>query len=455
MESVDRGTHACGSRRHAWTRRGVLQSLLGMSAWGAGAAASSRLVRAAQTQRKQVLFVWLDGAMSQFESWDPKPGTRFGGPFRDIATRVPGVRLSELMPRMAERMDRFSIVRSLHTRYEDHSKGLIPIQQGDPKNRGVAYPLFGSAVARLYAADNDPLPPYIHIKPGSGGFMYQDGGFLGAKYGALALGDGKAPANLIGPPSEATSETSSSGPSSGSSSAAASGSPLGASRVAMRDAIRQQLDDRYASRRDPELAAAYRHTYQVARQMARHAELFAPERLQARDIERYGSSEFGRHLLQARQLIEAGVAFVKVTMFHWDTHGDNFNCHQDGVPQVDTALAALIDDLVDRGLYERTLVVVMSEFGRTPKINARVGRDHWPECWSMGVGGGGIRPGVVVGRTNELGTFNQHEEYDVGHLFHTFFRALGIDPATTEYDNDGQPLPIAHDDCGPIKELLA
>jgi hypothetical protein len=401
-----------------------------MSAWGAGAAASSRLVQAAQSRRKQVLFVWLDGAMSQFESWDPKPGTRFGGPFRDIATRVPGIRLSELMPRMAERMDRFSVVRSLHTRYEDHSKGVIPIQQGDPKNRGVAYPLFGSAVARLYAAENDPLPPYIHIKPGSGGFMYQDGGFLGAKYGALALGDGKAPANLMGPPSEAA-------------------------QAAARDALREKLDERYTNRRDRELSGAYRHTYQVARQMARHAELFAPERLSARDIERYGGSEFGRHLLQARQLIEAGVAFVKVTMFHWDTHGDNFNCHQDGVPQVDAALAALLDDLAERGLYERTLVVVMSEFGRTPKINGRVGRDHWPECWSMGVGGGGIRPGVVVGRTNDLGTFNQNEEYDVGHLFHTFFRALGIDPATTEYDNDGQPLPIAHDDYGPIKELLA
>lgn len=429
MESIDRAAYACRSRQHRWSRRAVLQKLLGTTACAVGATASSPLVRAAQTQRKQVLFVWLDGAMSQFESWDPKPGTRFGGPFRDIATRVPGVRLSELMPRMAERMDRFSIVRSLHTRYEDHSKGVIPIQQGDPKNRGVAYPLFGSAVARLYAAENDPLPPYIHIKPGSGGFMYQDGGFLGAKYGALALGDGKAPANLAASPSDAA-------------------------RAATRDAFRQQLDDRYASRRDPELTSAYRHTYQVARQMARHAELFAPEKLQARDIQRYGGSEFGRHLLQARQLIEAGVAFVKVTMFHWDTHGDNFNCHQDGVPQVDAALAALIDDLIERGLYDRTLVVVMSEFGRTPKINGRVGRDHWPECWSMGLGGGGIRPGVVVGRTNELGTFNQHEEYDVGHLFHTFFRALGIDPSTTEYDNDGQPLPIAHDDCGPIKELL-
>ena len=160
-------------------------------------------------------------------------------------------------------------------------------------------------------------------------------------------------------------------------------------------------------------------------------------------------------MVQARRLLEAGVTFVKVTMYRWDTHGDNFNCHQDGVPQVDTALAAMIDDLIERGLYDHTLVVVMSEFGRTPKINGRIGRDHWPECWSMGMGGAGIKPGVIVGKTNDKGSFNDGKEYDVGHLFHTFFRAIGIDPAKTEYDNNGQPLPIAHDDHHPIEELLA
>lgn len=421
---------ACGSDQHRWTRRGVLQALLGATVAGAGWTAQSRLALAAKKRRKQVLFIWLDGAMSQFESWDPKPGTRFGGPFKSIPTRVPGVHLSELMPRMAERIHHFSIVRSMHTKYEDHSKGVIPIQQGDPKNRGVTYPLLGSAVARLYGTENDELPAYIHIKPGSGGFMYQDAGFLGAKYGALALGDGKAPANLQ------SLETS-------------------PDRAAARDELRSRINKRFEQARNRELSDAYNQTHRVAQQMARHARLFDPARLKPKDIERYGSSEFGRHLLQARGLIEAGVTFVKVTMYHWDTHGDNFNCHQDGVAQVDTALGALLDDLIDRGLYEETLVIVMSEFGRTPKINARVGRDHWPECWSVALGGGGIRPGIVVGKTNDLGTFNAHEEYDVGHLFHTYFRVLGIDPAKTEYDNGGQPLPIAHDDHGPIKELFA
>jgi uncharacterized protein (DUF1501 family) len=332
---------------------------------------------------------------------------------------------------MAQRMDRISLVRSMHTRFEDHSKAVVPIQQGDPKNRGVPYPFLGSAVARLLEGGERHLPPYIHIKPGSGGFMVQDAGFLGPKYGALTLGDGQAPANLIGPDAADTA------------------------RQEARRAIRERANARFARGRVTELSDAYNITYQIAAQMARQADLFDPTRLPADDLARYGSGDFGRHLLQARRLIEAGVAFVKVTMYHWDTHGDNFNCHQDGVPEIDAALAALLDDLADRGLYERTLVVVLSEFGRTPKINGRVGRDHWPECWSMALGGGGIRPGVVVGQTNDLGTHNLHAEYDVGHLFHTFFQTLGIDPQTTSYDNGGQPLPIAHDDCRPIQELLS
>jgi uncharacterized protein (DUF1501 family) len=294
----------------------------------------------------------------------------------------------------------------------------------------VSYPFLGSAVTRLLDCGKFALPPYIHIKPGSGGFMVQDAGFLGAKYGALTLGDGLPPANLVGPDAAATA------------------------RREARRAIRERANARFARGRAAELPDAYNITYQIAEQMARHADLFDPERLPADDLARYGGGQFGRHLLQARRLIEAGVAFVKVTMYHWDTHGDNFNCHQDGVPEVDSALSALFDDLDQRGLYDRTLVIVLSEFGRTPRINARVGRDHWPECWSMALGGGGIRPGVVVGETNELGTFNAHEEYDVGHLFHTFFRALGIDANTTSYDNGGQPLPIAHDDCHAIQELL-
>ncbi|MCH7729590.1 MAG: DUF1501 domain-containing protein, partial [Planctomycetes bacterium] len=359
--------------------RTLLGSVGGVAAGGLLAPAFASQVRA---QQKRVLFVWLDGAMSQLESWDPKPGTQFGGPFKAIQTSVPGVHLSELLPNMAARMNQFSVVRSMHTRFEDHSRAVKPIQRGDPKDRGVTYPFLGSALAKLIGAGESSLPPYIHIKPGSGGFHYQDAGFLGPQFGALALGDGKPPANLA-PPKSVTDEI-----------------------IRERMQLREQLNRGFSERRVTELSDAYNYTYQVARQLMKNAELFDPSRLDEKDLQRYGESEFGKHMLQARQLLEAGVMFVKVTMYHWDTHGDNFNCHLDGVPKVDKALAAMIDDLVARGMYDSTLVVVLSEFGRTPKINGRVGRDHWPECWSMGIGGCGIKPGVVAGKTNDKGTFN-------------------------------------------------
>ena len=425
--------HACGSVVHDLTRRQMLQSLVGTSAALATCEglAESAWAQAVKPQAKQVLFIWLDGAMSQFESWDPKPNSRFGGPFQAIQTSLPGVALCELMPHMAQRMDRFSIVRSMHTKYEDHSKGVIPIQQGDPKNRGVSYPLLGSAVVRLLDKTDSSLPPYIHLKPGSGGFMFQDAGFLGAKYGALALGDGKAPPNLVSLQGADTA------------------------RFERRKLLRDKLNGRFCTSRLTEDSDAYNYTYRVAEQMARHAHLFDPAQLKPEDLARYGGTQFGQHLLQAGRLIEAGVTFVKVTMFHWDTHGDNFNCHLDGVPQVDRALGALLDDLTARGLYDQTLVMILSEFGRTPRINGRIGRDHWPECWSLGLGGGGIRPGVVVGKTNDLGSFNANDEYDIGHVFHTVFQALGIDPLLEEYDNRGQPLPIANETCQVIPELVA
>lgn len=425
-------SYSCHSTEHALSRRQMLKSMGGaVAAVGMSELVEPVLAEQVRQRQKQVLFVWLDGAMSQFETWDPKPGTQFGGPFKAIQTRLPGVRLCELMPNMAQRMNRFSIIRSMHTRFEDHSLAVDPIQRGDPKNRGVTYPFLGSAVSKLLGDGRHALPPYIHIKPGSGGFMHQDAGFLGPEYGALALGDGRPPANLQPPPA-LTPE-------------------IHAARSELRDAINQ----RFARQRTRQLSNTYNYTFRIAQQMMDNAQLFDPARLDEKDLARYGGTEFGRHMLQARRLLEAGVTFVKVTMYYWDTHGDNFNCHLSGVPQVDQALAAILDDLINRGMYEHTLVVVLSEFGRTPKINGRIGRDHWPECWSLGLGGGGIKPGVVVGATNERGTFNAGAEYDIGHVFHTIFRALGIDPDKTEYDNNGQPLPIAHDDCSAIRELLA
>ena len=384
-----------------------------------------------QRQGRQVLFIWLDGGISQLESWDPKPRTEFGGPFRAIPTSVLGVHFSELVPETAKRMDKLAVIRSMSTKDENHSTGVARVQRGDPKNRGVDYPFLGSALAKLLPPPANNLPPYMHIKPGRGGFQWQDAGFLGAKYGALALGEGKPPIHIFRPAS------------------------IDDPRDEARNALRRRMNGEFRRERRDSDVAAYELSYDMAEQLMKRKDLFDETMVPAADVARYGSHPLGRHLLQARRLIEAGVQFVKVTSYHWDMHGDNFNMHRQLVPQIDRPFAAVIDDLHDRGLLDRVLVVLMSEFGRTPKINTRLGRDHWPEAWSVVLAGCGIKRGVVVGKTTPNGAFCDGAEYDCGHLFHTIFEAVGVQSSKTEYVNNGQPLPIAHENHAKIAEVLA
>jgi uncharacterized protein DUF1501 len=427
----------CKPQEHFWSRRQILGALAGaagaagLAPGGIGLLTQPTVAAELKKKQKQVLFIWIDGGMSQLESWDPKPNTVFGGPFRAIPTSVPGIHISELMPRSAQVMHHLALLRSVHTQDNSHSAGVGRIQRGDPKNRGVTYPFFGSAVAKLIGPGESGLPPYVSIKPGSGGFLHADAGFLGPKYGAVAFGDGKPPENLL-PPESLT--------------VAAAGD---------RDMLRRAANARYAQGRRQTMGEATSYVYDVARTLMQRQELFDASKFDHRDVERYGSHEFGRHMLEARQMLEAGVTFVKVTSFGWDTHGDNFNGHLSLMPKFDQAFAAVIEDLADRGMLDNVLVIAMSEFGRTPRINGHIGRDHWPEAWSVAMAGSGLKRGVVVGQTNEQGTYIMTDEHDIGDLFHTWFSCLGIDTSKVAYDNGGQPLPLAHEDMHAVKELLA
>src|SRR3569623_922298 len=422
----------CKPWAHQLSRRRLLCAATGAAAlWGLGSFAQPALADELQKRQKQVLFIWIDGGVSQLESWDPKPGTQFGGPFRDIATSVPDIRISELLPKSARQMHHLALVRSLCTKDNAHSSGVARIQRGDPKNRGVVYPYFGSAVAKLLGPGTSGMPPYVWIKPGSGGFIYGDAGFLGPKYGALAFGDGKPPENLLRSPAVSEADD------------------------ALRRELRRRAETRYAQGRRTNSVEANGFVYDVAGELTKRAGLFDESKFSPQDVERYGRHELGRHLLMARKMLEAGVTFVKVNSYGWDTHGDNFVGHSNLVPKFDQAFAAIVEDLAASGMLDHVLVIAISEFGRTPRINGHVGRAHWPEAWSAVMGGCGIKRGLAVGKTNAEGTWVATEEYDIGHMFHTWFRALGIDPRQTEYDNNGQPLPIAHDDCHALTELLA
>ena len=431
-------TYACQTAEHLVARRRFL-GLAGASAMaGAGVLASplGAFVRPAaaaelQSKQKRILMVYLAGGLSQLESWDPKPGTDTGGPFRAIPTSVPGIHISELLPQTARQMHRLSIVRGVNINENDHGRGSYIMHTGrvpDPSNE---YPHLGSVAARCLSPENDPLPGYIHITPGGGGGLSSsDAAFLGPRYASVVLGGGQPPQNTVRPDTvtEAADQA--------------------------RQAMRRRVNDHFARRRRTAETEAYTQTYDQAAELMKRRELFDVTKEPATDAERYGSHDFGRHCLLARRLLENGVTFVKVSHSNYDTHNENFDFHLEQLGEFDQAFSTLVADLADRGLWESTLLVVNSEFGRTPGINQYCGRDHWGTAWSVVLGGTGVKLGGAYGSTNHNGTEVKDGQVNGAQLFHTYLQAVGLD-STETFDVSGRPLPMADPAFGPIKELLA
>jgi Protein of unknown function (DUF1501) len=394
-----RCSYACNSPDHVLSRRQFLGATA-VAGIGAGFSSFTRPSIAAVLARKQpqVLVIWLAGGASQLETWDPKPKTETGGPFRSIETSVPGERISELLLRTATQMHRPALLRSINTNENDHGKGTYLIHTGRPQSPASVYPHLGSVMARWLTKAGNPLPGYIHITPGGDGKGSSEAAFLGPKYNPLYLGNGHALANTAPDPAL---------------------SALGASG---RQAMRMHANDRFARRRRTAETEAYTTTYDQARKLMSRREVFDVSKEPAKDLDRYGTHDFGRHCLLARRLLEAGATFVQVSHSNYDTHNENFDFHLEQVGEFDISFATLIDDMAARGLLQHTVVVVMSEFGRTPQINYLYGRDHWGTAWSICLAGAGIKPGNVVGKTSANGTEIVDKQVGGGHLFHTHLR---------------------------------
>jgi uncharacterized protein (DUF1501 family) len=424
--------YACQSPEHLISRRRFLAGsagavgMLGFKDMLTPAAAAEM-----RRQDKRVLVIFLAGGLSQLESWDPKPGTTTGGPFQAIPTSVPGIHISELLPYTATQMHRLSVVRGLNSLENDHGRGAYVMQTGRRQNPAERYPHFGAAVAKLLSPEDSPLPGYIHVTPrGESGFNRGDAAFLGARYASVTLADGQPPTNLLRP------------------------ATLTEQADAQRQALRERLNQRFAQTRRSADTEAYTNSYAQALEVMQRGRLFdiGQEPRVVRDL--YGDHEFGRHCLLARRLLEHGVHFVKVTHSNYDTHHENFDFHIEQLGEFDRTFATLLDDLQQRGLLERTLVVVMSEMGRTPTINRNMGRDHWGRAWSVAMAGCGLKAGAVVGRTNADGTAVVDREVNGGHLFHTYFRALGLDPRRNHY-HQGRPIAMGDPQADAIQEILA
>jgi uncharacterized protein (DUF1501 family) len=426
--------YACNSPEHALSRR---QFLVGSAVGAAGVLGFQQMLSPANAeelrrQDKRVLVIFLAGGVSQLESWDPKPGTNTGGPFLSIPTSVPGIRISELLPYTALQMHRLCLVRGINTAEDEHSRGAHIMQTGRRQTPGERYPHLGSAVAKLLGNEDSPLPGYIHISPrgDGGGFNRGDAAFLGPRYASVTLADGTPPANLFRPPT------------------------LTELADSERNDIRAQVDQRFMQTHRTADTEAYTNSYAQAAEIMRQQQIFDITREPAGLRQRYGTHEFGRHCLLARRLLENGITFVKVTHSNYDTHHENFDFHIEQLGEFDRSFATLLEDLQQRGMLDRTLVIVMSEFGRTPTINRNFGRDHWSRAWSVAMAGCGIRGGACVGRTNDNGTQVTDRQVHGGHLFHTYFRALGLDPRRNHY-HQGRPIPMADPQADAITEVLA
>jgi uncharacterized protein (DUF1501 family) len=260
--------------------------------------------------------------------------------------------------------------------------------------------------------------------------MRSDAAFLGPKYASIMLGNGQPPQNSTLPEG------------------------LSAEADLRRSAFRSTVNDHFARRRRSAETDAFVSSFDQARQLMDRREVFDVAKEPAADHERYGKHEFGTQCLLARRLLEQGVSCVQVYHSNYDTHHENFDFHIEQLGEFDRTFATLVADLVDRGLWSSTLLVVMSEFGRTPQINNRFGRDHWGTAWSVVLGGCGIQPGAVIGKTNDNGTEVADRQVDHGHLFHTYLRAVGAD-STEKFDAGGRSIPMADPAAEPIKELLA
>lgn len=425
--------YACQSVDHILSRRSFLGGMAGAGAIASGLggvlAASPAVADQLKAKPKHILNIFMHGGVSQLETWDPKPNTDTGGPFRAIPTSVPGIHICELLPYTAKQMNHLALVRSLNTKNGDHGKGQIEMVTGRNRVPGSDYPHLGAVAAKTLTPEGRfPLPGHILIRgsgPGSNSAAY-----LGPKYASVVMDDGKPPKYTERP------------------------STLTAEADQRRNTFRAAASDRFAGRRRTADTDAYTFSYDQAADLLAQREVFDVTKESAADQDRYGKHEFGQHCLLARRLIERGIPFVQINHSNYDTHYENFDFHIEQLGEFDQPFATLIADLADRGLLDSTLICVMSEFGRTPKINTRYGRDHWGTAWSVLVGGCGIQRGACIGKTNDNGTAVTDREVDHGHLFHTLLAAVGLD-SKSEFDIGGRKFPMADPAKGPMKELLA
>jgi uncharacterized protein (DUF1501 family) len=414
-------------------------------------------VRAAA--KKSVIMVYLLGGPAHLDTYDPKPNApaEYRGEFKPIHTNVPGIQISELFPRQAAMMDKFSLIRSLSaSTVNNHSDSEVMTGRHEIANSNFQYPCIGSIVSKLREAPGQSVPGYVALRkmsfptktPLPQSLYYLNSAALGRAHAPL-LPTGEAMGDFDFAPS------------------------IDAQRFRDRmdllsrfDLMRRDLDasgnmaalDAFQGKAlDILTSRRLRDALDLSQEDPRIVQRYSLEGGPVNSLFATGYKQ-GAQLLLARRLIEAGVGFVEVALGYWDTHGPasvlgfphlrNRLC-----PVLDQSLTALVEDLHQRGMEKDVVVIVWGEFGRSPKINNVAGRDHWLPVLPALVTGGGLKTGQLIGATDNRGEYVIDKPYTISNMLSTIYRAIGIDPATTFVSNSGRPTAIL-DDREPIRELL-
>ena len=393
--------------------------------------AESQLTPKAQS----VIHIYLPGGAASHETFDPHPmaPSEYRGPLKAIPTSVAGLQFSEYLQQTAKIANKLTVVHSMTHGDAAHERGTSTMFTGYRPSPALEYPSFGSVVSNQLG-DRENLPAYVCVPQKLGDVA--DAGYLSKAFGPFSLGSDPAAAGFKVRDLNST---------------------VSQERFDKRRSILETVDSHFKYQENSDSLAAMDSFYQKAYDLIsspKAKEAFALDKEPQVMKEAYGLNQAGQRLLMARRLVEAGVRFVSVTYGGWDMHTGIGNGMSKQLPQFDQAYATLINDLDQRGLLDSTIVMISSEFGRTPKINKDAGRDHWPRVFSVVFAGGGFKRGHVYGSSDATGSDVETDPLTIENLAATLYTQLGIDPDAKLQASGGRPVSIVYNGQ-PVKDLLA
>ena len=394
-----------------------------------GAQEATRAGGAMGAPAQQVVLLYMAGGMSQLDTFDPKPGTKQAGPLKAIRSAAKGLELAETLPRLAEQARHLALLRGMLTREGAHDRARYLLHTGYPPSGTVRHPDLGAQVVSAHPDPELDIPAYVTINGRSPG-----PGFLGIDAGPFVVGDPRQPvANLVYPPG------------------------VDAARFDRRRRLLEAIEKRFRKQHPGSETDGHQRVYERADRLMHSPRTKAFDLTQepAAVRQAYGEGPFGQGCLLARRLLQAGVRVVEVVLDGWDTHQDNFTAVRRLAGELDQGFAALLRDLHEREQLAKTLVVCLSEFGRTPAINKDDGRDHHANGWTVALAGGPVRGGRVVGATSPDGEQVAERPVSAPDLMATLFAALGIDPSEERTTPEGRPIRAVEPSGKPVSELFA